>query len=269
MLTRLGIPKLWREDPERLWLFVRWWMSTVLAPILPSAAYGEDRCPATGGGVVASNHFGTIDPVLIGLYMRRSMYYMAKTELVSLPLAGEVIRWTGAFSVRRGESDRDAVRLARWLVREGHLLGMFAEGTRQHTPHPGPVHPGAVMIAMQEGVPIVPVGIDTYGWRVGNRRPCAVVWGEPVDLSSLPRTGRGYKEGAHVLEEEIHRLWRLAAGAAATGFPEQLENGLRRRRPVPGWRGRPMHGLQPWPNEPWAAEPLGPLYRGGGYYRPV
>jgi len=262
VLTRLGIPKLWGEDPERLQPFVHRWIPVVLRTISPSAGYGIERVPTSGGGVVAANHFGTIDPALIGIYSRRTIYYMTKVELLSLPVVGEILRWTGSFAVRRGESDRDSIRVARWLVREGHMVGMFMEGTRQAFGYPGPVHPGAVMIAVQEEVPIVPVAIDSFGWRMSNRRPCCVVWGDPISLEGLPRTGKGYKEGAAILEAEITRLWRIAAQTVADGLPPELPDGTKRHRPL--WIAIPMRGLRPWPDEPWATEPLGPVYKGPG-----
>jgi hypothetical protein len=90
------------------------------------------------------------------------------------------------------------------------------------------VRPGATMIALQEGVPIIPCGIYSFGWTRNNRMPCALVWGNPIDLSGLPRAGRGYKQAAEILGKEIVRLWRLAGEAIAAGFPEQLPDGSRR-----------------------------------------
>ena len=80
------------------------------------------------------------------------------------------------------------------------------------------------MVAIQEEVPVMPCGLDTFRWSLRNRRPCCRVWGEPVRLD-LPRTGKGYKEGAALLGEEVTRLWRLAATASAEGFPAELDDG--------------------------------------------
>ena len=117
---------------------------------------------------------------------------------------------------------------------------MFTEGTRQHFGYPGPMHPGAAMVAIQEDVPIVPCGIDTFGWSPRNRRTCCVVWGDPIRLD-LPRTGKGYKEGGALIEEIIVGLWRTAAQAVADGFPETLPDGSRRARTP----GEPGHALVP------------------------
>jgi 1-acyl-sn-glycerol-3-phosphate acyltransferase len=261
MLARLGLYKLWREDPEVAWPFIRVWMKTVIRMLSPTAGYGIERMPLEGGAVLAANHFSGLDPPAIGIYSTRTVYYMTKIELLDIPVAGELLRMAGAFAVRRGEGDRDAIRVARWLLQEGHVVGMFMEGTRQKHGHPGPVHSGAAMIAMQEGVPVVPCGIDSFGWSPRTRRPHAVVFGDPIELDGLARNGGGYKEGAQIIERELLNLWRLAAQAVADGFPEELPDGARRRRPLRLSEAHPLSGTRPWPTEPWAKGPLGPLYR--------
>jgi 1-acyl-sn-glycerol-3-phosphate acyltransferase len=260
MLTRLGIYRLLGENPERTWPFARRFARPITNLLAPSWGYGHERMPETGGAVVAANHFSEVDPAVLGLHSRRTLYYMAKIELLSVPVAGEFLRWTGAFAVRRGEGDRDSLRMARWAAREGHVVGMFAEGTRQQFGYPGPMHPGAAMVAIQEDVPIVPCGIDTFGWSLRNRRTCCVVWGEPIRLD-LPRTGKGYKEGAAVVEELVTGLWRTAAQATTDGFPATLPDGSRRARNYPSRDTIWYPELRAWPEDEWAAGPLGPVYR--------
>ena len=188
--------------------------------------------PASGGGVVALNHLSAIDPPLAGSLSPRTIYYMAKAELLQLPAVGDILMWTGAFPVRRGEGDRESLRLARQIAREGHMVGVFVEGTRQKLGYPGEVLPGAMMIALQEDVPVVPCGIYSFGWSRKNRMPCAIVWGEPLDLGSMPKSGRGYKRAAELVGDELRHLWRQAGEATAAGFPETLPDGARRSGPV-------------------------------------
>jgi 1-acyl-sn-glycerol-3-phosphate acyltransferase len=237
-LRRLGISKLWREDPEVLWPWLRYVIATGTLWLAPSYAYGAERVPATGGGVIAANHLSAIDPTLVGSLCPRTVYYMAKAELLEMPVVGELIIQTGAFPVRRGAGDRDSLRRAREIAREGHMVGVFVEGTRQKFGHPGAVLPGAMMIALQEHVPIVPCGVYSFGWTRKNRIPCAVVWGEPIVLDDVPASGRGYRTAADIVGAEILRLWRQAGEAIAAGFPEQLPDGTRR------W---------PWSYAPFAA----------------
>jgi 1-acyl-sn-glycerol-3-phosphate acyltransferase len=110
--------------------------------------------------------------------------------------------------VRRGESDREAVRTMRQVVRDGHALGLFAEGTRQRSGVPGPLQPGAAMVAISEDVPVVPVAVHgSQTWRVGNFHPVSIAWGEPIRFEGLSRGGRGYREASTIVQAEIRRLW--------------------------------------------------------------
>lgn len=261
MLTELGLYKLFGEDPERAQRFARSFMGPVTKAIAPCGAYGVERVPREGGIVVASNHLNAIDPLVLPILCPRTVYLMAKIELLEVPVAGELLRWLGSFAVRRGEGDRDAVRVARWIVKEGHAVGFFSEGTRQPFGYPGASHAGAAMIAIQEGVPLVPCGLDTFQWSFRNRRRCAIVWGEPIDLTALPRNGRGYKEGAVIADQAILGLWRQAAEAVAAGLPATLPDGSVRHAPLTGDEVAYVDA-QPWPAEQWAQEPLGPVFPG-------
>jgi len=170
--------------------------------------YGKDRVPPTGGCVVASNHFSWLDPVVLGVASPRVVYYMAKMEAHRVPGFGAFIRAFGCFPVRRGESDREAVRTMRRIVADGHALGLFVEGTRQRSGVPGDVQPGAAMVALQESAPIVPVAIHgSQLWTPGSRQPVSIAWGEPMVLEGLPKGGKGYKEASVLLQAEIRRLW--------------------------------------------------------------
>ena len=260
MLTQLGLYKLLGENPERTWPVARGLVIPFARVLVPSWGYGRERIPVEGAGVVASNHFSEVDPAIVGLQSTRTLYYMAKIELLAVPIVGEILRWTGAFAVRRGEGDRDALRVARWAIQNGHIAGVFAEGTRQQFGYPGPMHPGAAMLAIQEGVPLIPCGVDSFGWNLKNRRTCALVWGDPVMLD-LPRNGKGYKEGTAIVEELITGLWRQAAQAAADGFPETIAGELTRSRPIRPSDTIIYPDLPTWPVEEWAATPLGPVYR--------
>ncbi len=241
LLTRLGIPKLWGEDVDRGWVLARSLVSPTTLALAPgSYGYGLDRVPRSGGAVLAANHLAAIDHPLIGTFCPRNIHYMAKVELMEMPFVGEILSWIGTFPVRRGEGDRQALRRARELVREGHVVGVHVEGTRQRLGYPGPVKIGGMMIAMQEGVPVYPCAVETFRWSLDNPRACSVVWGEPIDLGGLKRNREGYEEAMHIVGDEIVRLWRLACEAVARGFPPVLSDGARRYRSYIPWvvRGR-------------------------------
>lgn len=110
--------------------------------------YGKERVPREGGGVLAVNHLAFIDVPVIGTVCPRRLVFVAKAELFDYPGLGQLIRAHGTLAVRRGESDRDALRRMRQTVRENDLLGLFVEGTRQTSGVPGEAKPGAAMIAI-------------------------------------------------------------------------------------------------------------------------
>ena len=231
-LTRLGLPRLWRHDKDRLWRAARYFVQPITLWLAPAAAYGTERIPRDRGAVLAANHFSGIDHPLIGSFVPGVTYFLAKAELFEIPVVGEALAWMGVISVRRGESDREAVRRARERVRHGGIVCVHVEGTRQKLGYPGEIHTGGLMIAMQERAPIVPLGLDTFRWSPTNRRRCVLVFGKPIQLDDLPRNRSGYAEAGRIVREEIVRLWRLAAQAAASGLPHVLPDGTTRSRPI-------------------------------------
>ncbi len=160
--------------------------------VAPLRNYGSERVPREGGVVLAFNHFSWIDPPAFGVSSPRTVYFVAKIEAHRAPGLGQLIRAFGTRAVRRGESDREAVRAMREIVRDGHALGMFVEGTRQKTGVPGQALPGAAMVALQEDVPVVPAAIHgSQDWKVGNFHPVSIAWGNPMTFEGLPRSARG------------------------------------------------------------------------------
>jgi 1-acyl-sn-glycerol-3-phosphate acyltransferase len=209
---------------EIAWKIGRPTIGGLVRAFAPLRVYGAERVPLEGGLVMAFNHFSWIDPPAFGSASPRTIYYMAKIEAHRVPGLGQLIRAFGTFSVRRGESDREAVRMMREIVRDGHALGLFAEGTRQKTGVPGPVQPGAAMVALQEDVPVVPAAIHgSQDWRVGNWHPISIVWGAPMRFDGLPKGAKGYREASAELEREIHRLWRWLAELHVAGRPPVVE----------------------------------------------
>ena len=195
-------------------------IGTAVKIAAPLRVYGAERMPMTGGLVVAANHFSWVDPPALGVSSPRTLYFMAKIEAHRAPGLGQLARSFGAFAVRRGESDRDAVRTMRQIVRDGHALGLFVEGTRQRSGEPGHVQPGAAMVAINEDVPVIPVALHgSQMWRLGNFHPVSLAWGQPMTFEGLPRGGKGYKEASVEIERAIRRLWEWLVGIHELGRP--------------------------------------------------
>jgi 1-acyl-sn-glycerol-3-phosphate acyltransferase len=205
---------------DAIWAVGRLTIGTAVKLVAPLRVYGAERVPLEGGLVVASNHFSWIDPPALGAAVPRTLYMVAKVEAHRVPGLGQLMRSFGALAIRRGESDREAVRAMRQTVRDGHALGLFVEGTRQRSGVPGPVQPGAAMVAINEEVPVSCAAIyGSYEWRLGSFGPVSVAWSAPMTFEGLPRGGKGYKEASAEIEREIRRLWEWLGGVHELGRP--------------------------------------------------
>jgi 1-acyl-sn-glycerol-3-phosphate acyltransferase len=167
-------------------------------------SYGSERVPPEGGFVLAVNHFSWIDIPLVAIANPRNTSFVAKAEAHRVPGLGQFIREFDSFAIRRGESDRDAVRRMREVVREGGCLGVFVEGTRQRSGVPGEVQPGAAMVAVKEDVPIVCVAVEgSQHWKLGNFARVSAAFGEPWRVGEMTRD-----EVSARIKREIETLWR-------------------------------------------------------------
>ncbi len=199
------------KNPDALWPLGRWTLGSLAAGAARLKVHGKENIPREGGFVVAINHLSWIDVPLFAYANPRNTYYVAKVEAHRIPGLGQFIRAFGSFAIRRGESDREAVRRMREVVREGGVLGVFVEGTRQKSGVPGEVQPGAAMVALQENVPVVCGAISgSLEWKVGNFHPTTIVWGKPMRFEGLPKGAKGYRQASEEIAAEIRRLWEEA-----------------------------------------------------------
>jgi 1-acyl-sn-glycerol-3-phosphate acyltransferase len=203
------------------WSTGRLYMGLPARLLTRARAYGSARVPREGGVVLAVNHLHWIDVPIVGALSPRNLDFVAKVEAINFPGLGRFLTWHGTIAVRRGESDREAVRQMRAAARAGHALGLFVEGTRQRRGHPGKAQPGAAMVAIQEDVPVVPAAIyGTQFWKPGNFAPCTVAFGQAMRFERLPKSGRGYKEATAEIESRIHGLFAWLADLHARGRPK-------------------------------------------------
>jgi 1-acyl-sn-glycerol-3-phosphate acyltransferase len=204
---------------QAAWLVGRPFFGGLVKLFAPLRVYGRERIPMNGPLVLCFNHFSWLDPWALGSVCPRTIYYVAKQEAHDNPLIGPFIRFFGTSPVRRGESDREAIRVMREVVRRGDALGMFPEGTRQER-EPGPLLPGAAMIAVQESVPVVCGAIHgTQDWRFGNFQPVSIAFGEPLDVSRHERNSRGYRAASEDIQHELRRLFDFLVLTHEQGRP--------------------------------------------------
>lgn len=178
----------WPRQASRTWkvLFV---IAIIIKPFfLRLRIEGAEHIPPSGGCIAACNHTLGPDYVILGYASPRQIYYMAKAEIFALhPWLAALVRGAGAFPVRRGERDSDALAQAVKMTDAGYVVGMFPEGTRSRNGALQRGRSGVARIALQAGCPVVPVVVinsepvlrDLFKLR---RRPLVTIrFGPPLD----------------------------------------------------------------------------------------
>jgi 1-acyl-sn-glycerol-3-phosphate acyltransferase len=204
---------------------------------------GAEHIPTEGAAIVAPNHKSFWDSFFIAVCTRRHVRFMAKTELIEAGYGRLLVR-LGAFPVRRGRSDADALETARTILEQGGLLALFPEGTRIRDPDElGHPKRGAGRLALETGAPLVPAAItgteQLFLGPIPKPRRVQVAFADPIPAHELPATpeaagelveGRLWPE----VEGEYRRLRArpglIAAGLAALGVGGGLLVQRRRTR---------------------------------------
>lgn len=156
---------------------------------------GREHEPAAGPVIVVSNHLSDLDPLVVGAALRRRVTFMAKHELFRVPGVRWWITACGAFPVRRGTADRQALRTALGILQRGGVLVMFPEGTRGRDRTLREPEPGAAMLARRTGAALLPVAVlgtdvvlprDAHRLRRGG---ITVRIGPPLYVTSASKDG--------------------------------------------------------------------------------
>lgn len=138
---------------------------------------GKENLPTEGPFLIASNHINLLDPFTVGACVPRFVEFMAKDELFHIPVISRIIRYLGAFPVRRGVGDKAALKRAIEVPKQGGCLVIFPEGHRSKDGQIGQGMPGIAMVARRSACRVVPCAIvGTYGFR----RTVRVSFGEPI-----------------------------------------------------------------------------------------
>jgi len=154
---------------------------------------GRRNVPMQGSLVVVANHGSHLDPPLLGHALGRPVAFMAKEELFRVPLLGPLIRALAAYPVKRGASDREAIRTATARLNEGWATGVFLDGTRQADGRINQPMPGAALLAARSGSPLLPVAIINSHRALGTGQsmprlvPIQIRIGEPVPAPASRR----------------------------------------------------------------------------------
>jgi len=182
--------------------------------------------PRNGPLIVAPLHVSHLDPPAVACGTNRRLSFMAKEELFDHWLFGRFIRSVGAFPIKRGDGDMEAVRLAIKIIEGGGALLIFPEGTRGDGKHMQPVNRGVTMLAKRTGAKVVPVGVvgTHVAWPKGQKKikrsRIRVIYGEPFTYAEVS-TGASDKENREIFARELRA--RIAKLCADNGLTLSME----------------------------------------------
>jgi len=175
----------------------------ILKPIYRMEVIGKENFPKEGGVLLCSNHIHNFDPPIVGIVAPRTIHFMAKEELFAVPVLGKLLPHLNAFPVKRGMSDREALRKGLKVLKEGNVLGLFPEGTRSKTGELGKGLAGAGFFALRTDAEVVPCAI-IGPYKAFSR--LKVVYGKPIDMKRLREKKASPEETTEVIMNEIRIL---------------------------------------------------------------
>jgi 1-acyl-sn-glycerol-3-phosphate acyltransferase len=177
-----------------------------------AAAIGVDNVPRSGPVILAPNHFSQWDHFFAGVYLRRKIRFMAKSQLFSNPAIEFIFRHGGVFPVRRGHRDAEAFITAHSILDDGGCLLMYAEGGRSRTGNLGQPRPGVGRLALESGVPVVPVAIHgsskVRGWKRLRFPKVTIQYGEAMSFEAVEHPTREQQlEAAEQIFDRVRAMY--------------------------------------------------------------
>ncbi len=186
-----------------IYTFARSVVNMIYKPLYRIETIGQENIPKVGSVLLCSNHISNLDPIVVGTTTPRAVHFMAKEELFRVPVVGKLFPHLNAFPVKRGMSDREALRKGLAVLKEGEVLGLFPEGTRSKTGELGEGLAGAGFFATRSEALIVPCAV-IGPYKAFNK--LKVVYGKPVDFTEYRKNKISADEATKIIMEEIRKL---------------------------------------------------------------
>jgi 1-acyl-sn-glycerol-3-phosphate acyltransferase len=184
-------------------------------------AIDKQNVPKRGALVLAPNHFSQLDHFFVGVWLKRKVRFMAKSQLFGPPVLTFIFKHGGVFPVRRGHRDEEAFKTAYELIDQGEMLLVYAEGGRSRSGALGEPKPGIGRIALESGVPIVPVAIfgsaEARRWKRFRFPKITIQFGPPLTFPVEAEPSRERQlEAAHAVFAQVKTMYEeLATRSAA------------------------------------------------------
>lgn len=186
-----------------LYAFGKVAVGMLLKPFFRFEVIGAENIPDNGPVLLCSNHISNLDPPVIGVFTKRTVCFMAKEELFRSPIFGKILRKIHAFPVKRGMSDREALRTGLKILKDGKVLGLFPEGTRSKDGSLGKGLAGAGFFALRSEASVVPAAIIGTYKLFGKVK---IVYGSPIDMKKIRQQKGSAEDATEIIMGEIKNL---------------------------------------------------------------
>jgi 1-acyl-sn-glycerol-3-phosphate acyltransferase len=228
------------RDPDWVYEAVRLILTPLTLIFYRAWPIRAENVPSSGPVILAPNHFSNWDHFFAAVYLRRKVRFMAKSQLFgNNPVLTYVFSHGGVFPVRRGHHDEEGFITAHSILERGGCVLIYAEGGRSRTGGLGEPRPGVGRLALESGVPVVPVAIHgsqgVRGWRKLRFPKITIQFGEPMTFDVVDSPSREQQQEAaerifepvremhDALEEKgrrgVVRALRESADATRTSIP--------------------------------------------------
>jgi 1-acyl-sn-glycerol-3-phosphate acyltransferase len=186
-----------------LYKFGKFICAVILKPLYRVEVIGIENFPQEGGVLLCTNHIDNLDPPIVGISANRTVHFMAKEELFQVPILKNLLPGFHAFPVKRGMSDKQALKTGLQILRDGKVLGLFPEGTRSKNGVLGKGLTGAGFFALRTDAKVVPCAI------IGPYKPfkkLSVVFGEAIDFTELREQKASAEEATELIMNSIQSI---------------------------------------------------------------
>ncbi|MEK6277705.1 MAG: lysophospholipid acyltransferase family protein [Actinomycetota bacterium] len=219
------------REPDFVYELVRIVLTPPSLFFYRARAIGTENVPASGPVILAPNHFSQMDHFFTAVYLRRKVRFTAKSQLFGPPVLTSIYKHGGVFPIRRGHHDEEAFKTVYTILDHGGCLLIYAEGGRSRSGGLGEPKPGVGRIALESGVPVIPVAIHgsagVRGWKRLRFPKVTVQFGEPMTypVEAKPERER-QMEVSNEIFDHVRAMYVALEEQGRRGVIRALREGL-------------------------------------------
>lgn len=220
------------HDPVFVYELVRLITTPISLSIYRTRQIEVDNVPASGPVILAANHFSNYDHFLAGVWLRRKIRFMAKSQMFRQNKILDLIyKYGGVFPIRRGHADEAAFETVHAILRRGGCVMIYCEGGRSRTGKLGEPKPGVGRAALESGVPVVPVAIHgsrgVRNWKRLAFPKVTVQFGEPITFPAVASpTREEQQEASEQIFAPVREMYTALDEKGRKGVIRSLKDGI-------------------------------------------